>query len=242
MNKNNRDKHVFLIRFFDRQYVENFLNNGEIHFNPLQYFIDLENNHGDTTIGDALEGRVEGNISPKNDMVLAIRKSGDKKTPTLIPNIKASFHIDVPSELKKTIGISCFSWLDKDDFVEDEESKYLKLTQPAIKRLRDFNKEQRIPIIIDANKLFDRVGDKKARADDVSYYDPNDIDSIMKLAGEKDNIAKVVFWKRIKYSNQKECRFILKLKDTDEKNNIYVGNLRGVCNVVTNFDDLKFNR
>lgn len=239
---NNKNEHVFLIRFFERQYVESFLDNGEIHFNPLQYFIDLENNHGDTVIGDSLEGKVEGNISPESGWTFMFRAIGDKKPATVIPNTNALLHINIPDELKQTICISCFSWIDTDDIVEDEKTESFKLTKSAIKRLRDFNEDKRVPIIVDANILFERLENEKVGRKDVKYYDSNDVDDIMELATQKNNIDKIIFRKRIKYSDQKEYRIIIKLQDTDEKNNIYVGNLRGACNVVNNFDDLKFNK
>lgn len=225
---NNKDKHVFLIRFFEKQYAENFLDNGEIHFNPLQYFIDLENNQGDTIIGDALEGKVEGNISPESGWAFMFRVVGDKKPVTVIPTTTASIHINIPDELKQTMCISCFSWIDTDDIVEDEKTKSFKLTRSAIKRLRNFNTDKRIPIIIDANILFKRLESENVGWKDVEYYDSNDIDDVMELAAQENNIDKIIFRKRIKYSDQKEFRIIIKSQDTDSNNNIYIGNLRGV--------------
>lgn len=224
------DEHLFLIKFLKPEYVENFINKGEIHFESLKYFIDLEENDGDSVIGDALEGMVESHVSPKNGYVFAFRKVGDNNPPTIVSDIDAILRVKVPEHIKKTIGVACFSWLDTSDLIIDKKSGDSILTDTAIRRLKSFNTDHRIPVVItNPVALMKKIQSKKGANDDVVYYDENDVDGAMTLANEKSNISKIIFRKRMKYIDQKEHRFIVKLEDTDKNRNIYVGDISNIC-------------
>jgi len=144
-----------VIKFFEKKYVDKFINEGELHFSQLGYFIDLEND-GDV-IADAFEGSRILNLDAANsDIFVSI--NGKKIDFCEGDTIRI---VSVPQWVREK-GILSLINLDLiEDFdcidYDDSRNQYTlkKSVINDLNRLSDNKK--RIPVMIDAQKFLQKL-------------------------------------------------------------------------------------
>jgi hypothetical protein len=215
-----------LLKFFEEQYVDNFITRGELHFSQLGYFIDLEN--GDDAIADSFEGARIMNIDPTrsgvsvvvNGMKLSFQK-GDiiqtKETPDWVRSkgVLSMVNLDVFNDFD---GRAC----------PDGTIEYT--IKPTV--IDELNKlsanKTRVPVIINADGLLARLEENfkpwHAWFKPVSYYSESATENISNEELIK-HPEQIMFLKREKYRYQREAR-ISYFEDVPENGkSIWIGDL-----------------
>lgn len=224
----------YLIKFIEEKYVDNFFNKGEIHFEPLQYFKNLEDNDGDDIIGDSYEGATVYNFSRDNGIDIYWRKLGDTNSPEHIENASGKITEHLIEEWRQEICVSCFGWLyDEDFFLFDEKESSYKLSSDALSRLNSFNYSNRVPVIIRADIFLQKLGINAVKYGNVRYYDENNMEN----AFDYDSL---VFNKRMKYSSQQEFRLARNISLLDEYKNLYLGDMKDCAIPVENLSEFEY--
>lgn len=224
-----------LIKFVEPQYVDNFINNGELHFSPLGYFIDLENEYGDDVIGDKSEGSRIINFDPKQSKTTM---TIDDKEYILDPNDVNSINVEFTDDAVREWGVLSLCNINaKEDF---EIEKYDKKTEKAVLKIKDnvindlirlSDENKRIPVIINASGLLSVMDSKftqkgrNIRLQNVEYY-PESIQQNITVDEFKSDPGKIVFLKREKYNYQRESRIALFEDIGQNGENISIGSLK----------------
>jgi hypothetical protein len=224
----------YLIKFIEEKYVDNFLNKGEIHFEPLQFFKNLEDNDGDHVIGDSYEGATVFNFSRDNGIDIFLREYGDTNPPIRIEDANGRITERITKELRQKIGASCFGWLyDEDFFLFDEKESSYKLSSDTLSRLNSFNYSNRVPVIIRADIFLQKLGINAVEYGNVRYYDENNMENAF-------GYDSLVFNKRMKYSSQQEFRLARDISLLDEYKNLYLGDMNNFAVGVENLSEFKY--
>jgi len=239
----------FLLKFIDKQFVDAFVNKGQLHFSQLGYFIDLEKETGDGAIGDKFEGSRLINPDPDSTTIILSMDNKEFKFHGKKDGVLgiSSSHID--DDVRKWGIISfCNINLMKDGemvFYDEENSTgKIKLKQSVVNDLYKLSDEgRRVPVLIDARGLLNVMKtafNKKRRAQisNVNYYSETSYENISLKAYNADP-RKVAFLKREKYRYQRETRIALfEPVSYENGSNIKIGSLRNVAMQLTSFDEL----
>jgi hypothetical protein len=188
MNEEILIKGIPLIKTQAEEYID-FLQKGTLYCNKLSYYRNLENEHGDSIIGDSFEAMLPLTNAtvyfPEEETCFQIQ---DKLIPTtwsddyifcmtgLKPNLIVEENMPILSSVMDSFGQKSLLILDSQEFI------------------------RRIKIAAQMNGY-------SVECDFVRYYDDeyNNLDMLSSLVYKTSNIA---FWKRKKYSSQSEFRFL----------------------------------
>ncbi|QER67561.1 hypothetical protein [Paucilactobacillus nenjiangensis] len=236
-----RDIGVY-IKFVEKQHVQGTLK-GEIHFEPLQNFRNLENNEGDEIIGDKFEGSRVYNIK-KTDKISVGIYDEDNQINEWIPlhEVSGSINKGLNNLDIKSIGIASMFYLTCDKNFEMynlDESKGtcdLKLNEETLNDLQKFNDDKRTPILIyDVFKFRKLLKKSGLSYGPIEYYDENDAKGFF---NDNDPYLSGAFKKRNKYSNQKEFRIANKLLNPNKSEEVRIGSLKNIANSFDTVNDL----
>ena len=202
----NKLKPLYYLKYVDNQYVKSF-KDGNLFFNSLNYFENLENNNNDKKIGDQYEGT---KLYRSNHPVLKINN-------IVIPVKDIVGPVDLTQGLsnkeKSSIGIACFMAITRNDLIRSINPKEFVLKEEFISDVKKMGSSDRTLFLVSA-KVINYVKRKDELKDGlVKYYDPHDGDSF-KLIDNKDE---AVFYKRMSYKYQHEYRLV---KDLNKHANI----------------------
>lgn len=230
-----------LVKFVEQKYVQKFMNEGEIHFSSLQYFIDLEKNNGNHVIGDKNEGEYSYTYGPGTRVtIMPLGKDGKPNGEefTFSPS-SSEFREGLYEKDKETIGVSSFIYLsllnDYQLIKRDSENKvnYYLLKPETLKWLKEFNEGNRQMIAIyDYFKFLKMANSKRISHKLVEYYD-NNLSDIKKHRNYYD----YVFLKRKSYKDQREFRLAVRLKKSLTSENIQIGSINSFAKVF-NYDEI----
>ncbi|MBU9790261.1 hypothetical protein KOM07_12125 [Lentilactobacillus sp. G22-6] len=220
-----------IIKYFDEEYVDDFINKGVLHFSRLGTFIDLE---GNDAIADAYEGAMVTNLS-LSDPGVRVTIDGHEISPVKDERSNEITVAYTPEWVRKIGIVSLTNLLLNRDFEEagfdKEKGIYtLKLKEAVIKGLEQISENHtRIPVLIDGKRLLKRLDSGfssgiNAQLGTVNYYDETQGENIA-FRDLESHPERVLFLKRKKYQYQREVRIVLFNEVPPEGKNIYLGNL-----------------
>lgn len=224
-----------ILKYFDKEYVDDFVDRGVIHFSQLGYFIDLEG--GDDAIADSYEGSQVLNLD-MTEPGYSLLIDGKKVSFNNSEESKPQVQVKVTPEWVKEKGIVSMANLDfvndfKLDAYNEETNRGEFVIKPDV--IRDLeklsNNKSRVPIIIDAKWLMKRLDEVMphnyhAQLRSIKYYDekaPQNI-TFQELQETPEN---VIFLKRDRYKYQREVRITLLDAVPEEGENIALGSMVG---------------
>lgn len=215
-----------VLKFFEEQYVDKFINEGELHFSQLGYFIGLEDDEG--AIADAFEGARIRYLSPTSPGV-SVTINGKKLDFVKDETIRTT----CTSAEVQNIGILSMTNLDlKEDFDQknyDGQHDQYTLKRTVVNELnRLSDNKTRIPVIIDAQsflkKLNSIVKEYNIRGKSISYFSENVSENIS-LKELNQDPTEIVFLKQDKYAYQREVRIAYLDSVPKQGKSIYIGDL-----------------
>lgn len=234
---------IFL-KFIDEEYVDSFINEGEIHFSPFTYFQSVEDNES----GDPNEGSVVYHLSEAELYYQFLNDSTDKKihkTP-----VKDAV-LNYGSKDLQNFGLTSFFHICPDDGIdlikydkskdktgvtELEDAKYLgRISDIYLNEMMPFQQtkhnETKVPVLIFAQKFLHRISTIQHKdqlyGGKVQYYDSKFKDAFD--SAQKKDIINILFMKTKNYSHQHEYRIVLPKSIDSKGSNIYLGNLEGIA-------------
>lgn len=215
-----------VIKFFEKKYVDKFINEGELHFSQLGYFIDLEND-GDV-IADAFEGSRILNLDAANSDIF-VTINGKKINFCEGDTIRI---VSIPQWVREK-GILSLINLDLiEDFdcidYDDSRNQYTlkKSVINDLNRLSDNKK--RIPVMIDAQKFLQKLDSNfsKYHAEfKIVHYYSDKIEENISLKEFKQKSMETLFLKRDQYAYQREARIAFRDSVPQNGKNVYIGDL-----------------
>ena len=225
----------YLIKFIDQRYINSFLEKGQIHYEPLYYFSELERKTGDRRIGDAFEGNACFN--PINLPIFFLMKNKKGKVIKAVPfkNNNLRMVKGLPEKLKQRIGICSFFYVAAEDleyFTGKDGNRYYKFNDRIISELVNFiKKDDRIPVMIHNIPEFAKRCEKQhSPLKPVYYYDESDFNNWDSITTNSP-----IFYSQLKrkvYSGQHEVRLLKILKELNEGENIEIGNIKTIARVL----------
>lgn len=211
-----KSKPGFLLKYVEREFVEGFIERGEIHFSSLDYFINRENETGDSVIGDKFEGARIVNLDV-NDTVVKLDEHIFNGKSNGIESISFSYTDDQIRQwgICSMSNIDIFKDCDKVSYDEYSDETKFKLKKSVGEELyRMSNNGKRIPVIIKSSGLINAMnnsfkdGKNHIEMKGVKYYDENVRENIS-LEDYKNNPINAIFLKRHIYKYQREVRVAL---------------------------------
>lgn len=210
---NEVDVEVF-IKFGEETHMNNLFEKGEVYMNPIDYF----KYHTNPQIGDIYENLKYIWQIPKANLKLSANNIDE----IIIPDTNG--HILVNSDEKG--NLYCLFSVKATEFIRNEDNNTLELD---LKIYKDFGD---CACIIYKPKTFFDLVEKKLNDEGhicnkklVKYYDPY-----------THNGSLDIFWKRNKYSHQKEARVHVNY-DMDKEIKFEIGSLEKVALFKPNLDD-----
>lgn len=243
------------LKYIKPKYLEH-LENGYIHFSPLNVFKKIEEN-GDKTIGDKFEGHMVHRY-PKNDhshFYIEMRNRSDNKIVKKVDitkyfvNNKYGYAMEskiIFNEMKNW-GIFCATCLDTndedvftkkadfsyqimDDMILIHESRIMK--PEFINNLyNEVGGDDKVPVILKSN-FFEKLNkyvkesDKNMSYGSVNYYSKTDMSNVSNNDNLDLQAMNSVFTKDEKYKGQKEFRIALYEDCTKLSSDINIGSLK----------------
>lgn len=238
----------FFIKFINADFADNFLKNGELHFEPFVNFRKRD----DGESGDPNEGAVA--LDLKNAK-LSMRFQS-KRDPDLIKEYQCEQGVlQYSNATLEHFGLTSMFYVNQLDGLEIEEinsinypyenvEKFEKVGNIIENDLDQFSSflasepnKEKVPFLIFPQKFIERLKQLNIELlrDKVTYYDIHDVDFFKKV--RNGDITKTLFVKTDNYSHQKEYRFVLPEKISKEGKNITLGNLEDIA-IRLSFEDL----
>ena len=217
---------IFLIKYIDPKYLWSFLE-GDVHFASLNYFRKEEIGNLDDILGDGAEGDVI-NLGDAPEVIKLgqnLKYISSKQAKKLLDNItpeqKISFEIGISPKERDEVGIASFFAITDNDVIKDphhnriNEKDLYCIKNNVIADMNNFNKGYgRIPVVIPFQEIllgwlkYQNLEYNKIIYYDEQKYQPDIVNEV------KENPIRAVFYKRKKYSAQREFRIITKINNT----------------------------
>lgn len=214
-----------LLKFIKEEYIEDYLK-GELYFSRISNFLDSNEQN---TINDMLEGKytLETILTPKNS-----------KQSMVAPNIPGKATIDI--EVIKNMPITCFTLISGDDLEKTEMG--LKIRKDIVEELRELSYvdegSPRLCVITPFCKLMCAVHESQREnmvGRKVIYYEDR-VSDLLSYEAFNANPWLVTFYKRKKYSFQREYRLLIN-EQHDEDIKVKIGSISKMSGVCT-YDEL----
>lgn len=233
----------FFIKFIDAQFADDFIKNGELHFEPFVNFTKID----DGESGDPNEGSVA--LYVKKAKLISV-DTNDQHQILVEANMDEEGVLQYSNENLQHFGLTSMFYVHQlnglevellnsenysDENIEqfEKDTKIAKINERVLDKFRPFleseNNKNKIPFLIFAKKFVERLEEKNfvLPRKAVTYYDKHDIDFFEKM--RNGNILETLFVKTNEYSHQQEYRFVLPEQIPDTGKNIVMGNLEGVA-------------
>lgn len=225
----------YLIKFIDQQYINSFLEKGQLHYESLYYFSELERKTGDKRIGDAFEGNACFNPSKLPSLFVMKDKKG--KVTKVIPFKNKNLMVSkgLSNVQKQKIGICSFFYVATDDleyFTDNDGNNYYKFNNKITLELSNFIKrDNRIPIMIyNIPEFVKRCKKRHSALKPVYYYDEFDLNNWDSIT--TNNPLFYAQLKRRMYNEQHEVRLLKILHKLNEGENIEIGNMETIARIL----------
>lgn len=221
----------FLLKFVEREHLSSFLN-GYINFSPLKYFVDKAAKDDDRFIADEREGFLKIDLRDAQFKVSV----DENQTEVLTFNSPTTAQISLDEDDKERVGIASFFFLNMNDFEfvgknkAKDESEFM-LKSSVVNYLKEFNEDNRIPVIIDIYKLSTILKNDKRKKNfrRVKYYDRNDFNSLKEEFKNGIPYSMIPFYKEKKYKEQREWRIVSRLNKKGKNERFNFGNLKDIA-------------
>lgn len=218
-----KDRFFMLIKFGSRENLE-MLQQGKVHMENLQFYIDFENATDDEDVGDKFDG-----LSPLQDVTISMYTVDSHKLITQFspPIVTMNFgYTKSPVFCMFILDYrnNTSTMLNGDElhvrfnFLDEQKEKLVKFGDSA---LLITNQEE---FFARMKKGLNDAGISYTR-DRVKYYEGNNLEHIQAI---QDNNARIGFWKRKKYEYQQEYRFLAFDTMIDDPAIIDIGNLSDI--------------
>jgi len=237
----------FLVKFINADFINDFIEDGCIHFMTINEVRELEKN-GNHDQGDWSEGTYPVHLIPgKTALFYKIAGSNDK--PKLFPFSKAIIRTSNKDVGKMPIASFAFLSVKKDLYeVTDDtiQEKVYKIKENVLNKFQkiadgrpcvvlpmyeflvqveQFLTKNNIPAFIDSIRYKDYTSDDKK-------IDTTNFTTI-------DFAKKFGFIKPTRYSGQKELRILLLKDETDLDTNLKIGSFKSIATKMSGIADLK---
>jgi len=241
----------FLLKFVDKQYVDDFINKGQLHFSQLGYFIDQENENGDDVIGDRSEGMRIANPDPEASTITITWK--DKKyelhgAKDGVLKIKYEYTDDTVRQWGVVSICNIDLFKDGEVVSVDRINKIweVKLKQALLDDLYRLSGEgTRVPVIFNAQTLLECMDEKLKTVShpmfmrNVKYYS-DESEANISLDEYNEHPENIAFLKRQQYKYQREVRVLYTGAVPYKRGkNIEIGSIIAGAIKLDSFDDLK---
>ncbi|MGX7376695.1 hypothetical protein ACWOFO_05810 [Carnobacterium maltaromaticum] len=216
-----------LIKFMNEEYIENFLEKGEIYFALNEYFINLDKEQNSSEhIADVFEGVHSRGLNPENTvLMLGIPGKGPEKRVRF--NFKNAVFRETYKELQ-SIPISCFTLINVNSLDQSEDGSY-HINEEVLNKLEGIC-NNRPCVVIAAEEFIEKMynyaeeNNLPLKLGPVKYYNEKIDENLAKEEFDLDPVSALLF-KRMKYSDQKEYRIIYKKMSKQDKI-IEIGSLK----------------
>ena len=202
-----------LIKFQSRERIES-LQKGYLYANTFEYYRKLEEETGDSEIGDKFEAMIHVNEAiinipdtqesiKLNDALISTTHSNDYVFCmfTIYPNAESFSFTDKQKEKMLSFGDTALIIKDKDEFVK-------RVTSAAESK------------------------GMKAYFNAVNYFNPA-VDNLDMIVSLMKGIWNIAYWKRDIYQYQQEARFVFMPNDGDDHIELDIGDITDISEIIT---------
>ncbi|WP_461243401.1 hypothetical protein [Secundilactobacillus muriivasis] len=240
----------FLLKFVEKQFLDSFVNRGQLHFSQIGYFKDIEEKEGDNVIGDKSEGSRVLNLNPEQSTVILTIGDNKYKLHGMKDGIRG-INYEYTEDAVRQWGVVSLCNIDlfRDaqliSYDSEKEIGIFRLKQAVLDdlyRLSDDGK--RVPVILDSKGLLNAMdrkfsdGKRNIEMKNIKYYSEDTSENISFEDYQKDP-KQIVFFKRNAYRYQREVRIALFEKVPYKTGtNIEIGSIKQSTAPLESFDVL----
>lgn len=222
----------FILKSIDEEYLSNYLNKGEIYFNPAEYFSIIENNEANMGKFDNDEGVWVEDVDLKEKSFF-IGKAGSKEALVPLKNLTSVVARTSSKEISTT-PIACFTQIKPEDFTFHSDG-YYTLKSRVIEGLEEISGGRKFVLTyqdyfntrIEALESKEHFGLCRGP---IIYYEKSTKECEDKVPfGLHEKM--VLFTKKKRYEAQKEYRIALLNRTTETGFAIHIGSIEDMSYV-----------
>lgn len=213
-----------LVKFIDQQYINDFVDKGQIHFLTLNEINDLEKNGNDTQ-GDLYEGKTVNEFNPQKVNIYIKDIKNNKVYPIQYKSAEVSVTY---SALQKRV-IASFALLRTNDFYQTDSGYQIK--ESVVRGLESISGGRPCVLLptfafLEIVKTYTKQHGLGIHYRPITYKERSPSEAISyNKSDEEEIINDLAFTKRKKYVNQKEFRILIN-DEFEESANIKFGSLK----------------